>query len=718
MKLFHSLLAFLLSLAIVLSTSVHTYAQTANACANIARSGALFPPEVEKVGTASPTFSVYRDATDASQFDEQNAFDLQVREEADGFHVRLTGDNIILSENTARSMIADAGFAKTGLKELVVDARRVTLQDPLSFQDANIRIIAENVLVTGEAQVNLFASAPGRQRSLSIVADELQFVDSRRRPFDLQFSVTAGASVRFYILNATFNSTSIENKDAFWRRFTDSIELDDSPSEVEIFLGADAEEEVSRVFTEEMTWPIYFVSKLKQNFNIAPFDRKANEKIVELIDQYRPVMEKWAQPYPLVAIEVISSAIANEVDFLGRNSAFTPKQDVWDQIKTITNSIDKESFDRLIRIIVATAAKKDESTDAVKALRNEIQKAEEEQRLIQDRISEATRRLGELSQENQSLDTRISQRAVVLEEMSRREFERLKDAQSVKQWTTIAASVVLVAASFGAATPAVAGAAATGLSLTGNQIYRHNIGEPFKVIDLIETGTKTYEAITGFQKSWGEFLKNKDIAKAVVYNGETVYEEKPQGSTEDPKPISKFTATKQFVASLVILVKKADELSSGQPPGPTPLSLTERENEDEVMKGLLTERAEFNGEINSLAAQVQADSRLIEGLEGQIADLSIKVSELLEVDPMNDQQNARWNGNAYILWALQVQAVAEMVASLKKSVLFETGRALTGTSDVLDYPNVLLTRIDAGIFDITGGCRPRIHQGSQTKPGA
>ena len=285
--------------------------------------------------------------------------------------------------------------------------------------------------------------------------------------------------------------------------------------------------------------------------------------------------------------------------------------------------------------------------------------------------------------------------------MSRRDFERLKDAQSVKQWTTIAAAVVVVAASFGAATPAVAGAAAAGLSLTGDQIYRHNIGEPFKIGDLIETGTKTYAAISGFQSSWGEFLEKKDLATAVVYNGETVYENDPPKPGE--QPVSKFSATKQFVASLVDLVKKADGLSSGQPPGPTPLSLTDRENEDEVMKGHLTARAEFNGEINALAAQVQADSQLIEGLEGQIADLSIKVNELLAVDPVNDQQNARWNANAYVLWALEVQEVAERIDLLKKSVLFETGRALTGPSDVLDYPNELLTRIDAGIFDITSG---------------
>ena len=143
-------------------------------------------------------------------------------------------------------------------------------------------------------------------------------------------------------------------------------------------------------------WPIYFVSKLKQNFNIAPFDTEANKKIVELIDQYRPAMEEWAQPYPLLAIEVIASAIENDIDFLGRNSAFTPKQDAWNQIETIRELIHEESFNRLIRIIVATAAKKDELREAVKALRGEIEEAEEEQRLIQGKISNATQRLQSL----------------------------------------------------------------------------------------------------------------------------------------------------------------------------------------------------------------------------------------------------------------------------------------------------------------------------------
>lgn len=677
----------LVSISLLLSSTVTVYAQTANACVEIAQRASVVASE--------------SNLKTALTFEDETAFDLQVRREADGFYLRVTGDNILLSEETASSLVADPAFAKTGLKSIVIDGRNITLASPLSFLDANIRIIGENVLITGDAQINLFSSAPGPTRSLSIVADRLDFSDSRRRPLNLHYGVSPGASVAMYIKQAFFNGSEINTEDSFWRRFVGSVEMDDPPSEVEILLGSAAEDEVMRVFSEEMEWPLYFAAKLKQTFTLAPFNTASNEKILELIDQYRPVVEAWGEPYPLLTIEVIASAIENNVDFLGRNSAFTPKQDAWNQISSIKSLSESDSFDRLIRIIVATASKKDEAEEAVVALRNEVAEAREEQNQIRGRIDSAVLRLNVLASENQALDVLIAQRVETLAEMSRREFERLKDAQSVKQWTTIAAAVVVVAASFGAATPAVAGAAAAGLSLTGDQIYRHNIGEPFKIADLLESGTKTYAAISGFQTSWGKFLEAKDLATDVVYDGKTVYENDPPKEGEEP--ISKFAATKVFVASLVDLVKKADGLSSGQPPGPTPLSLTERQNEDEVMKEYLTSRAEFNGEINSLAAQLQSDSRLIEGLEARVADLQIKINELLEIDPVNDQQNARWNANAYVLWALEVRDIAEKIDLLKKSVLFETGRSLSGPSDVLDYPNELLTRIDAGIFDLTAG---------------
>lgn len=659
-----------------------------------------------------PTCSYFQTSAfnaEAPSFNEESAFDLQIRQETDGYHLRVTGDNVILSEETASSLIADGVNAKTGLKSLTIDARRLRLESPLSFVDANIRIIGDEIIVAGDAQINLFSSSSDQTRSLSIIANTLRFENSRRRPFDLQFTQSEGAKVELTLLNAFSNSAPINDAEGLWRRFTDSVELDAAPLGFNATIGESAAESVTQTFTQEMEWPLFYAAKVKRTFSRAPFlrqpDGSTHGELIGIIRSYHELLSQWRDSYPLLTVETVLSAIEDEVDFQGRSSSFVPKQDAWSQAKSIEELADNETFDRLINIIVATASKKDQAEEAVAALRQQLTLARDEQRQIERRMAEANSRLQVLAQDTQRLDTLISQRTETLAEMSRREFERLKDAQSVQQWTTVAAAAVVVAASFGAATPAVAGAAAAGLSLTGDQIYRHNVGEPFRLPDLIATGAETYEAIGAFQSSWQKFLAAQDVAKKVVYDGQTVLEGEPpkEGEPDNRKPISKFTATKNLVASLGDLVGKADGLSSGQPPGPTPISLTDRQNEDEVMKGYLAERAAVNGEINSLSAEIQSDVRLLEGLEGRIADISINISELLKVDPVNDQQNARWNSNAYAVWELEVRSISEKVELLKKSVLFETGRPLTGPLDVLEYPNELIASIDAGIFDPTGG---------------
>ncbi|TBN37236.1 hypothetical protein EYE42_14495 [Paracoccus subflavus] len=671
--------------------------------------GAYGSPAVAQEPRTCSNFQTSAFGIEAPSFNEESAFDLQIRQEADGYHLRITGDNVILSEATASSLIADSANAKTGLKSLTIDARRLRLESPLSFVDANIRIIGDEIVVAGDAQINLLPSGSGQPRSLSIVANTLKFENSRRRPFDLQFTQGSGAIVEFVLLTALSNSTPIDSADAIWRRFTDSVEIETAPSGFSSTIGEGATETVAQTFNQEMEWPLFYASKVKRTFSRAPFlrdeDGIKHSELVEIIDAYVDSLAEWRDPYPLLTVQTVLSAIDNDVDFQGRSSSFVPKQDAWSQATNIEELANKEVFDRLINIIVATASKKDQAEKAVTALRQQLTLARDEQRQIERRMADANIRLQVLAQSIQRLDTLIGQRTETLAEMSRREFERLKDAQSVQQWTTVAAAAVVVAASFGAATPAVAGAAAAGLSLTGDQIYRHNVGEPFRLPDLLATGAKTYQAIGAFQSSWQSFLAAQDVAKQVVYDGQTVLEGDPpkEGEPDNRKPISKFTATKNLVASLADLVGKADGLSSGQPPGPTPISLTDRENEDEVMKGYLAERASANGEINSLSAQLQSDVRLLEGLEATIADISINISELLQVDPINDQQNARWNSNAYEVWQLEVRSIAERVELLKKSVLFETGRPLTGPLDVLEYPNELIANIDAGIFDPTAG---------------
>lgn len=638
------------------------------------------------------------------EFSKDDGFDLQVRADGDSVTVRVTGDVVVVDKNRLASLVADAGAAKTRLSTLVIDARVIEIKGPLSFTNANLIVQGETIRFGQNGRITLLPGPEKLARKLQLIARRLEFVGSPKRPFDIQATDAEQAEAHIAVAEV-FDRDIRLDKRALWKRFSESLIVADPPTNISIKIGDEAFSIIDDNYINSMEWPLYFAAKISKHFILSPFSNEVTSELSQIISSYKPRLEKWRDPLPFITIARVRTAIERKTDLDGNLSSYTPKQDLSSQISDIRKLVDDDYFQTLINLIAATTKPEDKLAGALEKVRREISDLTQSQVQAERRIDAASTRSQIVAQELNSIDERIRQRSTFLAEMNRREYERLKDAQSVKQWTTVAAAAVVVAASFGTATPAVAAAAATGVSMTGEQIYRHNTGQPMTLANVLESGAKTYKAVQEFQKAWTEFKSTRDVATRVLYKNEVVKDGPPpeSGKPDDRKEISKIEASRRLLASLAEAVDKAGGISSGVIGGATPLSLSERENEDEEMKILISKRAEFGQEASSIGTQIKQDAAILESVGSRLVDLNLTEFNLRSTKPENNQQDARWNANAYTLWRLDVERISKKLSLLKKSLYFETGQGTDGPVDVLEYPNELLSKIGVDILDPTSG---------------
>jgi hypothetical protein len=634
-----------------------------------------------------------------ADFARDDGFDLQVRKGEQGTIIRVTGDTVIVDSKRLASLVAPPSLAKTKIQSLTFDARLLILRGPLSIEGGLLQLLGETIRFEKRAQVALLPGTADEIRRLAIVADKFEFVGSARRPIDLQLAVSSK-------VEASIAARSVTGVTAgrVWSRFVDSLDATAPPPSISILVGAPAEEQVVKALESQMEWPLFFAAKVRKHFNRNPFDTATCAAIDALAGQYKPFLERWRDPGPYAIIASVSAAIRNKTDVTGRSAAFTPKQDLNSQRSDITKAASEDRFDALATLIAATAKGDDAAAVDLQRVRSEIAVLGQQQSRLEHTVDQSNQGLQVLVQRNASTDQLIRNRSDYLKLMQDRDYQRMKDAQAVKQWTAITASVVLIAATAGGASPAVAAGAAAGVAVTGEAIYSHNIGNPMSLADALTAGTKTYAAAHEFVEAWDKLKADKERASK-VFDGQVVLDgpEPAAGEVDKRKPLTKVEASKRVATGLADAVKKARGINGDGITAPTQLSLTERENEDEDMKSLLAQRAADTYQSQLLAAQIAFAVEELESLQNRRLELQALDIALREAKPQNDQQNARWNANAQILWGMNVARISAMVENYKKSLYFETGRAPDGVASVLDYPNELEAQVAAGILDPLGG---------------
>ena len=640
-------------------------------------------------------------------FDADNDFDVQVRLAPGGKIIRITGDTVIVDKNNLGSLLSAPSTPKTGVQSLIIDARVIRLRGSIALQGGSVELLGEQINFERGAFITLLGSDDKAPRSLRMVAERVRFEGAPKRPFDAGILAHPDIKIRAAIKELQGGVSTAD----FWTRFTDSIDTPIPFGDADVIIGAGADLAITQAFTQEMEWPLYFAAKLRKHFGRAPFSEDVRKDVGERAAGYLDRIGAWRDPQPYATLSSILGAIRNDADLHGHGVAFTPKQDLNSQKADIEEALTEEPFTRLAQLIVATTQNRASVDGEIKRTRDELSELADEERRLSRQVDDNSRGLDLARQHSTRIDTKIEEQIEELKKALAREQEGQEDAESVKQWAAVGASAVVIAASAGAATPAVAAAAATGIGVTGELIYRHNTGASVNIPELLRLGSEAYAAADNFQKSWSNLKRTKDLA-AQVFDGQTVLEgpPPPAGEVDTRKPLTKTEVTKRLLRSAADAAEMAKAIGGQKVAVPQKLSLSEMEDSDPTMRALLADRAATMHKIGLLGAAIDAGMRELEGQMARRVELKAIDDRLRAAAPVNDQENARWNANAYLLWEIDVQRMSDMVQTYRKSLYFETGKVLSGVANVLDYPNQLQSKIALGILDPLAGADPAVGQ--------
>lgn len=637
--------------------------------------------------------------TGLPDFMNDDGFDLATEVTATGTRVRVTGDKVVIDADRLTSILASPSSPKTGITSLVFDAREVIVRGSIALEGGDVSIYADSLVFEKGGQITLVPLSGKPQRSLTVVTNSLVFKGARRRPFDL--GLDASDAVNVGIAAVTITDTQGGN---LWSRFVDSVDSDTPPKQVQIVVGAKAGALWDQSFARDMEWPLYFAAKVRRHFNRDPFNPGIGTNLSAIIGRYDAVMPSWRDARPLSVLSSVKAAIRNATDIDGRAFSFTPKENLQSQRAAIERRLSSGIFEDLVEILAATDVPKANVADLLKSARAELDLVNQHHAELTMSIDADNITLQNLNQAAAGIDVRLSQRTQYLATLQAQEFASLKKAQAVRQWTTVAASAVVIAASMGAATPAVAAGVATGVSLIGETAAQRNSSAPVKIETLISQGAQTYAAALKFRDAWNAVRADQG-ALSDLYAGKEIKDGPPPdaGKLDDRKPLTKTAATKRLASSLGEAVKAIQGISGDQMAWPTPLSLSDRQNEDEDFKAILVERAGNRESFSLKTAEVHAHAVALEALLNRRAELQSVEFALREAAPTNDQETARWKANATLLWGMNIQQLSTMLNTYRKSLYFETGLIPTGPANVLDYPNELDSKVTLGVFNPNGG---------------
>jgi len=630
-------------------------------------------------------------------FADDVGFDIQVRQSPAGSIVRVTGDTIVIDQDHLASLVAPAGSAMTKLSRLTFDARVIRVRGPLSLQGGHLALLGETISFEAGGEISLL---PDRQpRSLRIVAQTLEFNGGPARPFAVDLESAADVQVSIQAVQAP------HAKD-LWQRFVDAYAVDQPPSSIALVTGDAAQPLVHQAFSKDMEWPLYFAAKLRTHFERSPYADVTRDEIGRLAASYQPLLSSWRGAIPVATARAIGIAAREKTDINGRLRSFTPKQDLISQKKALEVDIKDNSLDTLIELITDNSPDGTDKAGQRTEIQKELEGARQHVMRKQREVASQATKLAALEQRSQGLLERIEQRKEVLRLMSERDVKRMRDAQSARQWTTIGAGAVVIAASMGAATPAVAAGAAAGLGLTGDLVYGHNADQPMTLAGVIEKGQEAYKRVQSFQAALTKVGEAEGTRKKVA-KGEAIPKgPKPESGPDKRKPYTKTEATFELLGALGDLAQSAGELNGKELAVPTRLSLSQREDEDEDMKGLLTSFSEIASEKSKEAELAKAAANELLLVTTKVVQLEEMDEQLRAVEAKNDQEAARWRAAGLLLWTREIERISEQLAVYRRSLYFESGRTPRGVPEVLDYPNALQARISAGILDSLGGVGP------------
>lgn len=630
-------------------------------------------------------------------FEADHGYDLRVEKQDDGLHVRVIADSLTVNATDTQSLVRSPADAATGIAELILDARRISIAAPISLTTGKVLILGEEVEFARAGRLSMTHRATNAD-GLSIVARRLRFQPGIARPIDVPVHGDASRSIRIAAVDVYQGDQLLSSEQAqifLWERTIDSAFVNMPPANWAVQQGNSATSVYQAAVKDTALWPIRFAGKVASHLARDPYGTETRRQLEEAISDALPALSGYRDSKPLLDVLRFRSLLRNKLDLGGYSASFAPRQSLNHQLKVLESAVDSlrnntSYLSGLRELYLAPLDQAPIRKSVVDSLDLRIAERQRDVMAIRSGLDAKITELATLGQQAEAVRPLLAQRRDIVRVLTEREIRRQRDASSIKQWSTVAATAVALGATLVGAAP-VGAAIAAGIASSGEVAYQHNTdGLGWEDVGTIsQKGTSVYQNSMALADKWKEYKqRERDLEQVLAGREVRVGPPPPAGQSDNREVLTKGRAAVRAAEALGTFGSEVSKLTGGLNPtgGPTPVSLSSKESEDAEIIGYIDRMARLAKRQSDVSAEIEAANLQLANLATAIESERLARDQLLASNPANDRELYRWQSNARLLWHLEVARLAEASSLLRRSLYFETGRLPAGPADALYYP--------------------------------
>jgi predicted nucleic acid-binding Zn-ribbon protein len=611
--------------------------------------------------------------------------------------VRLTGDVIKIDRATLGTLIRTASNLDARISKVIIDARVVRIDDSISFKDAEITIIADQVIFEPTGSVALLAETSG---TLNISTRVLEVPMGVHRPFDFRPAKNEAGTSDFpadaKLLNIAAQTliaggqvvSPADSMAVLAQRFTLARLYDFKP-----FIHVQLVPSIGPAWPDriaaEARWPAYSAAVWTSALRLSAFDPTTRAFLGKQINFYRPLFDRApSASQAAYSLNNIAVAIDRNTDLQGNGAAWAtslPLSKLLDRVKGYADTGGDGRL-RMNDLVSMLKAARDGANPDTTAMQNEAEAS------LQGAVTayeSANIRLGEIATALDAQKGLLDQLTQAYAARQQRLKDHAEDVHKGQQSRAQLVSALSTAASI--ATTAYTGNPALGAA-AGGIIYavgNAKTGKP--VIDSLSAGWQFANAIKGplgesakaaedlqaSRKKYADFIESFTIGNITI-------KKDIQVPVKDPEPGKPATVTVKRSEALEDMSDKAKTLGESVkglydiytkfvPDTPEiPANL----EDDKTIKDLSSEIQVTLDRSKALTIELDALQRSGQEQQQTIANAAERLAALRSIDPTNEE--SRRSAVRYVIAAARDEIVqfADAMLDLRRLSLVEYAEPL------------------------------------------
>ena len=632
---------------------------------------------------------------------KDNSFSVIMRlDESNHKQYRITGDTILFDQEHFGSLARDRQQRFSDVSEVVIDARVLIFNGPLSLSSGRIKIFAEHIVFGPKAQITITDPPLGAvsddsdssdydlvslmKDGVAIVAQRIDF--DHPLPYAFYFRTRPNRALIVSADQMFLNGQQIDQVDLY----VPTISL----GKPFAFHRAKARHIYHRVFHDEMNWPLSFATKVARFHAIAPYQVDYQKGLQDKIQLYTSQISEWRDPKPGLTLQRVSRFIEADQDPYGYGPDYVPRNDIGSQIEVVGGLLKQFSPDGPLGLfeksILDGYQDKQPDGEALGYLNDQEKAASKD---IADTNASMSQALTDLQSLQQTIDANllaIKRSTERIDEAIKEQEKKDEDGARIARAT----NVVAVAASFIPVTAPLAIAIGTGAEVGGTLISKHQAGSNISIgglIDLVQSGYAESEAfndqVTNVKATWDDLSQKHSQLKEAISKNTNDRSDKLKAFGE---------SSVNFYKSIKVLYGMTDVPSTVQ------YNASKAQQGDSLLQQQLNTQSQMSARQAELLMQVADCADKSRKGQGRILEVDDAREQLLRANVQNDQAVAHWQQVALAVRSDMYSQLFREASVLRRSIFYSTGAYPTDDADILSYADqAFVSGGDAQLADQT-----------------